>query len=243
MINLIISGITYKMPIKQSELSYGTGKQLESIMEDYPDFTGNTEGKKFFLAALLNVDYDIVDKIEDEQLSLLVDNHSYFQPSVLKQFPMTLKIGKKLYKYIDFNSFISVERYADLDQLAMDKDEKGLYLSLYAPIKKKLRYIGLKKYKHMEDVNYYVVKLSIYFYYRYKQDLLNEYNLNYDNPAIPKEQQSDEIVLKNIEKFGLYHILLSVCNDDYDRMSLWLNRDIKELFKYLLYIRLKSFSE
>lgn len=243
MINLILSGITYRYPVKQSELSYSMGKQLESIIEDYPDFNNNIEGKKFFLAMLLCVDYDIVDKIDDEQISILVDNHSYFQPSVLNIFPKHIKINKKIYKYQDFDSVISVERFAELDQLAMDKDEEGLFRSLYHPVKKKINHLWLRNYKSIDDMNYYAVKLSIYYYYQWKQNLLNEYNLNYENKNIPKEQQSDTIKLKDVEKFGIYHILLSSTNDDYDKMVKWLNRDIRELLKYLLYIRIKSIDE
>lgn len=242
MLNIIISGISYKLITKQSELNYSTGKMLEDLIEEYKNDLDNIEFQKWFLGILLNVDYDIIDLIKDEQVSLLVKNCFYFQSNQLKRFPLYLKIKKKIYKYKDFDLPITVEEYSELDQLSIDKDEKGLFFLLYLPIKKKLRHILLKNFNSINNLNYYIIKISIWYYYQYKQNLMKEYGLNYDNENIPEEQIPDEIELEDIEKFGMYHILMEITNNDYDKMKLWLGRNIKELFKFLFYIKLKSVS-
>jgi hypothetical protein len=60
---------------------------------------------------------------------------------------------------------------------------------------------------------------------------------------MPEDQQDGEWKLSNSERFGMYNTLLSVCQYDYDKMLLWMNRDIEHLFKYLAYMKVKSLED
>jgi len=60
---------------------------------------------------------------------------------------------------------------------------------------------------------------------------------------MPVEQQTDKYILTPSERFGIYDILFTVTSGDYDKMLSWLDRDIKELFKLVMYMKIRSQTE
>jgi hypothetical protein len=80
----------------------------------------------------------------------------------------------------------------------------------------------------------------MFYFFQWKRKLMQDYTLTMDNPNIPAEDQADEVIQTPEEKFGMYHVLMSVCGDDMQKFQWWLDRDISELFKYIMYLRIKG---
>jgi hypothetical protein len=148
---------------------------------------------------------------------------------------------------------MTVYEYTELDMLANDKDFISIIKKLYLPITKQVkegylkywfRYIIvsllIKNTKSIEDCNYFELQLAMFYFFQWKRNLMLKYGLTMDNPNIPEEDQSDEVIMSPAEKFGLYHVLMSVCGDDMDKFTAWQDRDIRALFKYLMYAKLKG---
>lgn len=242
MLILVINGKKYKYLSKQSEITLKIGKDIEELTKEYK-CTCLPEFQKWVLTILCGCSYDEADLVDEVLLAKLIGNHPYFSVDIKVSHHNYIKINRKLYKYICFEP-LTVETFGNLDFLAINNDLDELYLSLYQPIKWTnlkywFRYLITKNYKCITDINYFRYKLALYWYFQYKKDLLIEYGISVENDGIPAEEKPDEYLLNTLEKYGIYHIIMELCQNDYGQQEAWLKRDIKDLFKYLRYMNKK----
>ena len=157
--------------------------------------------------------------------------------------PKYIKVKHKLYEYQTFDN-ITVLEYSELDMLANEENFFELFQRLYKSInctrKHWLKYLFIKNVKSFEDCNYFRMKLAIYQHFQWKKNLMLEYNLGYDNPNMKKEDQPDEVKLTPVEQFGMYHVVMQISQDNIQMFHWWQEKEIRELFKYLLYLRMKN---
>jgi len=245
MIKLIINKKKYKYRSKQSEITYRIGRELELLKEEYP-CDCNPEFHKWILTILCGCTFEIADLVTEEQLARLIGVHPYFANDIKVALPRYIKINHKLHEYQTFEN-ITVLEYSELDMLSSDGENLELFKRLYKPINWKLKnwwkYLLIKNKKSYEDCNYFVIRLAINQHYWWKRNLMLEYKLTYDNPNIAIEDQPDEVKLTPVEKFGMYHIVMQICGNDIEKFHWWQDREVRELFKYLLYLKMKQASE
>ena len=245
MIKLDIAGKKYKYRSKQSEISYVLGHELEILRAEYP-CDCDLQFQRWCLTLLCGCSFDEAMLVKDEQIALLIGTHPFFDNQIKIGLPRYIKVQKKLYK---FNcDIMSVYRYTELDDLANDEQFLELYKSLYqlvkgCHVKSLLRHILCKNHKQWQDCNYFRVKLAIYQYFQWKQKLMKEYYLSAFDERMGAEQQPDEVKLTPVEKFGMFHIVMQVSDNDYDKYMAWQDRDIRALFKYILYLKRKQESQ
>ena len=244
MLKIIINKHKYKYRTKQSEISWRVGNLINDTLEEYKGDKESIEFQKWCLSFLSNTTYDIIDQVSNDQISFLIKNHPFFADNILNRFRKYIKINHKLYEYRDLELSMSVLEYGEIDDLGNNLDFLSIIKRLYKPIyctpKHWLKYLILKNVKNLEECNYFELQLAIFYFFMWKKNLMAEYNLLIDNPFIPKEDQPDEVIQTPEEKFGLYHVLMTVCGDDIQKFHFWMDKDIKELFKYIYYLRIKD---
>ena len=244
MIIIKISNKKYKYCTKQSEISWRVATLINDTLEEYINDKESIEFQKWCLSFLSNTTYDIIDQVSNDQVKFLISNHPYFAPNILNKFRKYLKINHKLYEYRDLDLFMSVLEYSELDNYANDKDFlpiiKRLYLPIHCTPKHWLKYLIIKNTKNFEDNNYFELQLALFYYFNWKLKLIQEYNLLMFNEKMGKEQQPDIVKLTQAELFGMYHIVMSICDNDYDKFMAWQSRDIRALFKFIMYSKIKS---
>ncbi|HQB63868.1 MAG TPA: hypothetical protein PLL21_05740 [Sedimentibacter sp.] len=244
MLILNIAGKKYNYRSKQSEITLAVGKEIEETLKEY-SCDCNPEFQRWALAILCGCSYDEAALVQDEQIALLIGIHPFFNNNILIHHQNFIKIKHKLYKYFDFKKPMTVEQYGNLDFMAMNEDFDELYLSLYQPVKWYqlkywFRYLITKNHKSLNEINYFKYKLALHWYFYHKQELLKKYNLSVEDDGIPEEDKPDPYVLTDLEKYGLYHVLMELVEDDYDKQERWLKREIGELLKYLKYMNKKT---
>lgn len=231
MIILNINEKKYKLPTKSNEITYRLGKKIDDIIKEYPDMS--IEGKKWILATLINVDYDIVDLITDNQIELLLDNHIMFSDDLKINHGKFIKVDGTLYQFKGLDA-VTVDIYAQRELFIINEDYDFLFFSLYEKVSW-YKSPFIKNAKTIGDINYFQFKITLYLYYQWKSKLLDEYAINDNNKNIPKEQQSDGYMLTSVEKFGIYHILMQIVKGSLIEYKEWMGEDIRVLFKYILY--------
>jgi hypothetical protein len=243
MLKLIINNTSYYFPTLPKELNWKTGKKIDDVLKDFDYKTDSIECKKWLLAEILNTSYETIDLINETHVNTLIDNSILLKKDLMLYFHPYLKLKHRLYKFRDLEN-LNVEDFAELESFIIDNDFDNLIKALFKPVKFKLKNIFLKllikNHKNFDTVNYFVVKTFINNFYQYKTKLLNNYGLNAKNPNIEDEQQPDKIELTTIEKWGTYHVLMNITNNDFFKVKKWFKEDIKTLFKYLLYIKLSN---
>lgn len=244
MIKIILNKKKYWLPLKQSEITYRVGKKINEIIDEY-DCMSNPEAQKWVLSELCGCSYEEADLVDDMQLAVLIDTHSFFNETIKTPFKQFIKVNGILYQFRDFDKPMTVKEYSDLDLLAIDKYNEELVQMLYKPVKGLFKRISFlfKNHKSWDDMNYFHFQMSLYQYFNWKGDLLNSYNVNADNPEIPEDQKDEEYELTTLEKFGLYHNILELHDNDIKMLHWWMDRDIKELFKFLYYVNLKTITK
>jgi hypothetical protein len=252
MIKLNIAGKKYYYKSRQSEIDFKLGEELEKLRAEYP-CDCDLEFQRWCLTLLCGCTFDEADMVSDEQVARLISVHPFFSPNILTKFKQYIKVKGKLYQYRDLNKPMTIREYTLLDMMANDKDFISIIKKLYLPVTKKVKegylkyyfrllYVSLliKNTKSIEDCNYFELQLAMFYFFQWKRKLMQDYTLTMDNPNIPAEDQADEVIQTPEEKFGMYHVLMSVCGDDMQKFQWWLDRDISELFKYIMYLRIKG---
>jgi hypothetical protein len=240
MIVLNIDEKKYNLPTNAKEISYKLGKEIEDITLDYPIM--DIEGKKWVLAALMSVGYEIVDSVLDGHIESIMNTHIVFSDALNVKHNEYVKIGRSLYKYKDHNP-MTVDEYGDKELHIVNNDEEKLFYSLHKKIswyRKPFRRLFTKNHKSFGDINYYQFRASVYMYLQWKNNILNEYAISSHNQNIPDDQQSDVVVATPLENFGIYHIVMTIVNGSLSEYKEWMNEDIRVLFKYVLYQHLSA---
>lgn len=245
MLKINIGDKKYLMPSRQGEISWELGKKIIKIVERYEGSDNNIKRNKEILSILINAEPDVINLVQDEQISLLIDNHIFFNEKVKILHSNYIKYNRKIYKFIDLEK-INVDRYSELDLLSTDKEFEKLFFSLYQRVK----WYDLKQYlirllllnrKNINEFNYFRVRIAHYLYYNYKKNIFELYGLGQNN-EIPDDQLDGDgsIELTTLEKFGMYHIIMQYSEDDITKVLFWSDRNVKELFKYLAYMKIKN---
>ena len=121
---------------------------------------------------------------------------------------------------------------------------RQLLKALYKPIKcypkHWLKYLIIKNAKSFDECSYFELQLAIFNYFMWKKNLMSKYNLLINNPNIPQEDQPDEVVLTKAEFFGMYHVLLTVSGDNIQTAYFWQDKDVRDLFKFIMYSKIKN---
>jgi hypothetical protein len=241
MLKVKINNKKYSIPYKQSEISYSVGSQLDSLVEEYTGNTSNEEFQKWVVSLLGNINYDIVNLVDQKQLEIVVKNHGYFQPIQIKYFSRIIKVNRRIYSYIDLDD-INVRVFGEMDIATTEKNLLKLFQLLY--IKKKwyywFKYPFVKNHKDWDEINYYRFCLTISTYLGWKKELLDNYKLNAIHPDIEPDQQPDEYKQQGLELWGVYHIVMNICGNDYSEFEKWLSRSIHELLKFVKYNQLQA---
>jgi hypothetical protein len=244
MIKLIIKNKKYNYPTSPKEISLKKGVEIEGALKDFNNDLNNIEFKKFMLSTLLNVDYNVVNLINDDDISTIIDDHYFFKDNSIT-IPSFIRLKRKYLKLIDFEKLI-VEEYGQIEIMLNDLKYEEIISVLYQPIKlplfKRIFYkLFFTNVNEIYDLNYYVIKGVINYYLQYINKLVEEYGLG-ENKNVPKDQTPDKIELTQLEKFGTYHLLFSICEDDIVKVDYWLKKDIRTFFKFLLYSKVKNTS-
>jgi hypothetical protein len=230
---------TFKIKTKAQEISFDLGLHLEKVQKEYDPMT--IEGKRWFLAGLASCDYDDVEGVIDEQVDIIYDNHVFNEKEILLPVNNYIVVENVLYQIKDFDKDVfTVKEFSDMD--GMSEDPIKLLQMLHKKcigFKNIFRKLLLRNNKSWGDVNYYTAKSVIIRYLRWKQDLLNAYNLQAVDKRIPESHQNP-VTLTPAEKFGIYHILMEIEGNDMQKVVWWMDKNIKMLFKYLTYRKVKG---
>lgn len=239
MIKTVLNKKTYWLPLKQSEIPYKMGKRIFEIIDEF-GCGCNPEAQKWIVSELLGCTYEEADLLTDEQLSIIVDTHKMFDDELYIRHQKQIKVNGVVYEYMDFQKPMSVQTFSDLDLLAINEEHLELVQRLFIPTDKKT---VLKNHKSWEDMNYFQHKLSLYYYFKWKRELLDYYSVNADNSEIPDDQKDSKYELNTLEKYGLYHVILELHDNDIKMLHWWLERDIREFLKFLHYVNLKALTQ
>lgn len=241
MIILRIADKKYKYLTKQSEITLRIGNEITRVKKDYK-CDCNPEFQKKVLAILAGTDYETADLVDEYQIAKIVGVHPFFANTINTSFKKFFKLKNKLYEYADFNKTISVKKYHDWDFLSLNDEDDALFMALFTEIKwwkKPFKYFLTKNIKEFNELNYFQYKLALFNYYMWKKALLEDYGLSAYNPEIPADQQPDEYRLTTLEKFSIFHTIMEYSDNNIKQWYFWLDKDIKELFRYLVYMNTK----
>ena len=246
MLKLVIGEEKYLLPMKQSEIKWSTGKAVQAIVDEMGK--DSLEAKKWLLATLMGVDYDVVDAVADQQVEMVIDNHKFFDEEVRIWHLHYMKLGRKIYAYRNLEE-MTVRQYMEFDLMAIDEKHEDLFLALYERLpwyrnigKKLVARILIKNRRTFDDLNYFRVRIAEYLYLEYKRKLMDDYGLL--GTELPDDQIDAEAPkLSKLEMFGLYHIMLEYADNDPRIFDYWLHRPVTELFKYLIYMKIKMLSQ
>ena len=244
MLRLKINKKKFYYCTKQSEVTFRVGNLINDTLEEFNNDRDNIDFQKWALSFLCNTDYDTINLVSEEQIKVLIKSHPFFAPNILVGFRKYVKIKGRLYQYRDLELPTTVQEYSELDQLSNDKEFLQLLKALYKPIKcypkHWLKYLIIKNAKSFDECSYFELQLAIFNYFMWKKNLMSKYNLLINNPNIPQEDQPDEVVLTKAEFFGMYHVLLTVSGDNIQTAYFWQDKDVRDLFKFIMYSKIKN---
>jgi len=246
MLKLVIADKKYWLPVKQSEINWKTGKAVQQVVDEMG--TDTIEAKKWLLATLIGTDYDIVDAVDDQQVEMVIDNHKFFSEEVRVFHHNFIKLNRKILGFRDFDT-MTVRQYMEFELLALDDLHKDLFLALYEKLpwhkkigKKIIARLLIKNSKTFDDLNYFRVRVAEYLYLEHKRKVMTDYGLLAQQ--LPDDQVDAEAPkTSRLEQFGLYHVMLEYSDNDPRIFDYWLDRNVTELFKYLLYMKIKILSQ
>lgn len=241
---IVVKDKKYWIPMKQSEITWGVGKAIDEIVERH-QCECKPEAQIEIVAAMAGCDPEIMKEVAPESLSLIVDTHKFFHSKDIEiPFYKFIKYKRKMYK---FNiEYFTSRRYMKTDLMMIEEELEDLFFELFEPIPwYNLRgfYARLfcKNRISIDAFNYYQVKMALYLHIQKKTEVLKAYGLVGDE--LPADQVDEgPVTLSTIEKFGLYHVILQTCENDIRLMDYWLDRDVRELFKYVAYLNIKAAS-
>lgn len=240
----------YNLPMKQSEITWSMGKDLDTIQDIYESLDNDSACAEI-ASILASTDVSVMEQVDPEDLALIVDNHPFFHKKINIFFFNYFCYKGRIYQYIDFNKPMTVKEMMDIEYYIIDALEDKVFWHLYKkiPYFRTVSFLGLripfpelrilwyrillKNHKDIGTIPYYQVKFSIHNFLQFKKKLQDDYSLS-DNDSIP-EDQKDDIVLEPTEfqKWGLYHVLKVYCDHNQRDFDYWLDKDIRVFFKAL----------
>lgn len=119
MIKVRIDKTLYNLPTHLNEISISKGVELEKLSETFEGKI-NLRFKKRIISSILNCDYQEIDKVQDQQIEFLYDNHIIFNKNLIIKLGNAFYLKGRLYKQIDFDT-ISVLNYTDIDVFLENK--------------------------------------------------------------------------------------------------------------------------
>lgn len=179
---VVINKKEYTLPNFEN-ISLNKGIEIEEQLELFAD--SQVDNIRSAVSLLLDCPYDELEKVVDNQVQLIFENHIAFDSTIaINQLPNIILIDNKLYGKIDYDS-IDVRQYGDIDTYLEEGQLK--YLSkiltiLYRPVKLSFR--------------------SIYINIRY---LFNRgIKLIYSDMKYETVDYVEDDCLKNVEQFERY---------------------------------------
>jgi hypothetical protein len=261
MFSITINDKKYKCISNPSEISLHKTRILYSILKKENQ---DLEIKLEAIAMISDIPVDLLLHFKEENADKILNNLIHH----IIEVPKALKIKKNVYVLLDFDN-LTIAQYGEIEYLFLNyKNEYDIIHKLIDILLKRVinyRYdilyyiknriifknimpVKLKRFEwtldNKDNSEFFdnsldgMLGMNIFnAFIEWRKNLIKEYPDLY--PTIEKEE---EISYNVLDKWGIYHILNSICSSLSERDE-WSKKNIRELFKYLTYLKIKNKEE
>jgi hypothetical protein len=257
MVILNIKDRKINLPTLGSEIPFTTGEDIHWAWQE----TASVENKISILSMLTGLPPEIVNKIDDNSLSVCWNKIDFIsRPSA--RWISTFRLHGCDYGYFNPEE-MTVREYGDIDYCLSNQDWGGVLSIVYRPIiyKKSVNYINTVRrliYRPVVPIHYdyYEVQpyipdtnkqLASYLTWDiglaaviktldWKRKLSSRFPHLFEEPGQEEQEDMDPSTPGLGETWGIYAVLAELTNGLKSEMDLWLTKPIQEFFVYWSYM-------